>query len=99
VRRRDGDKVNKLYSVYSYDAYDAPSDRRDILQGEFETLEGAVSFAKKMIDDAINAEIARGRPLSRAVESYKIAGEIPMVFGGKDPRFDAYDYLTSILER
>jgi hypothetical protein len=91
--------MSNSYSVYSYDAFDAPPDRRDILQGEFDTLDGAVDFAKKMIDDAINAEIARGKTLESAVESYRNTGEIPMVFGEKDHPFSAYDYLSSLLEK
>jgi len=91
--------MNNSYSVYSYDAFDAPPDRRDILQGEFDTLDRAVDFAKKMIDDAINADIASGKTLESAVESYRNTGEIPMVFGEKDHPFSAYDYLSSLLEK
>ena len=91
--------MSKSYSVYSYDAFDAPPDRRNLLQGEFDTLDGAVDFAKKMIDDAINAAIARGKTLESAVESYRTAGEIPMVFGKEDAQFSAYDYLNSLLEK
>jgi hypothetical protein len=90
--------MSKPYLVYSYDAFDAPDDRRDLLQGEFDSLVGAVDFAKKMIDDAINADIARGESLEAAVASYEIAGEIPMVSGIMETRFHAYDYLNSLLD-
>ena len=52
-----------------------------------------------MIDDAINDDIARGETLEAAVASYKVAGEIPMVFGKMDTPFHAYDYLNSQLEK
>lgn len=89
--------MSKPYRVFSYDAYDAPPERRDLLQGEFDTLEAADAFAKKMIDDAVKAAIVKGKSLEDAVSDYKSFGEIPMVLGGGDSTFSAFEYLDSLL--
>lgn len=89
--------LSKPYQVISYDAYDAPPERTDLLQGGFDTLEEAVLFAKKMIDDEVALSVGKGKSLEEAVQDYKNFGEIPMVLGDKDHTFHAYDYLNSLL--
>lgn len=84
------------YRVYSYDAFVAPSERSEMLRGEFDTKELAENFAKQLIDDEIAKDISKGRTMQQAVDAYKHAGEIPMVFGEPKSEFSAYEYLNSL---
>lgn len=89
--------MSKAYQVFSYDAFVAPSERSDMLRGEFDCVEDADAFARKLIDDAIKADIESGKSLKEAIDIYRGFGEIPFVIGDKKSAFSPYEYMDGLL--
>lgn len=89
--------MSRAYQVFSYDAFVAPSERSDMLRGEFDCVEDADAFARKLIDDAIKADIESGKSLEEAISVFRGFAEIPFVIGEKESSFSPYEYLDSLL--
>lgn len=88
--------MSEEYRVYSFDAFVAPCERSDMLRGEFDNLEDAENFARKLIDDEVADAISRGKSLEEAIDEFKNFGEIPMVIGSD---FQPYEYVNGLLAR
>lgn len=88
----------KNFIVESYDAWDSPDERFCIRNGEFDTAEEAVNFAKKMIDEFLIEHHQKGASWDDAYKNFCSHGDIPMVFGKPEPDFNAINYAKSRVE-
>lgn len=68
-----------------------------MLRAEFDCVEDADDFARKLIDDEIKSEIDSGKSLKEAIDIYRGFGEIPFVIGDRKSKFSPFKYLDSLL--
>jgi|GEM_PF-1120551 len=80
------------YTVESYDAFDAPSERRHLKHGEFQHGGAALVTAQVLIDKHLLGSLGAGKTAAEALDQWRHFGEVPMIFG--DPRiaFDPFAY-------
>lgn len=83
-----------MYTVETYDAFDAPSEREHLIQGEFATEEEAINCAKNIIIMYIVDAINSGKSVDEARHSFSLFGEVPMIFGQLQKKFDPFEFAT-----
>ena len=81
------------FSVETYDSFDTPSGNSSLLKvGSFATAKEALACAKKVVDDQLRSYIKKGLKAEDAVRSFSAAGEIPMIFGKGNVKFQPFEY-------
>ena len=68
-----------MYSLESYDANDAPADRKHIMRGEFRSRTAALDAAKRFIDDQLRRAVTAGLAGDAAFREWRAVGEIPVI--------------------
>ncbi|PCI57807.1 MAG: hypothetical protein COB34_06030 [Methylophilaceae bacterium] len=83
------------YVVETYDAFDAPPERRHLVVGRFNTTDKALKCAKNVVDSYLRNELSKGKSLAEAGMMFSCHGEIPMIFGEPEIDFNAFDYADA----
>jgi len=76
-----------MYLVESYDAGDAPADRRFANHGQFATAAQALAAARSLIDEHLALALGAGLSAEQAFEQWRVSGEVPRIVarGGAPP--------------
>lgn len=85
--------MTKRYTVETYDAFDAPSERLYLVVGHFDMAEEALACAMGGIDNFLRDKIAKGESASDAVRMFSSFGEVPMIFGEPKVDFNPFYYV------
>lgn len=86
-----------MYVVESYDNWDAPAERQHLKRGEFASAEEAIDGAFAVIEESLNNSAVAKLATAKDVEDrYLSYGEVPMIFGDPEVRFDPYGYVRRI---
>ncbi len=84
--------MSKKFLVETYDAYDAPSDRHHLLVGEFDSAEGALLAAQRVIIDFLRVNRPTMKSAQELADQFSTFGEVPMILGEPQVEFDPFDF-------
>ncbi len=83
------------YTVRVDDNYDYMDTDVRYTHGEFETLEGALKAAQKIVDDYLLSAYTTGMSAEALYQSYTSFGEDPWIVGPVDAKFSAWEYAKA----
>ena len=88
------------YTVETYEEFESRSDTsvppRFLMVGKYETAEEAVEAAKSVIRKELAKFASSSSSLEDAIHSYRIYGEIPVIFGDPKVKFNPLEFLELI---
>jgi hypothetical protein len=87
-----------MYSVETYDAGDAPDERRLRPHGQFASAAAALAAARAVIEANLALSLTAGMSAAEAFEEWRECGDVPRIVarGGAAPiEFDPFAFARS----
>ena len=87
-----------MYLVQTYDASDAPEERRLRLHGQFASAAAALAAARAVIEEGLSLALTAGLSADEAYEQWRQSGEVPTVVahaGTAPVQFDPFSFARA----
>jgi hypothetical protein len=84
-----------MYSVETYDASDAPDERRLRPHGQFASAGAALAAARAVIEESLSVALTAGLSAGEAYEEWRQSGEVPTIVahrGAAPVQFDPFSF-------